>query len=61
MIEEDEVNISESISGPRNDRLNTGDSITKTVDNGTQGSASMFIKNELENYEIEDSQHRIKE
>ena len=35
MIEEDEANISESISAPPNDRLNTGDSVAKTVDHGT--------------------------
>ena len=31
------------------------DSITKTVEYGTQGSVSRFIKEELENYEIEES------
>ena len=31
------------------------DSITKTGEYGTQGSVSRFIKEELENYEIEES------
>ena len=56
----DELDVSQSNSIAAKNRLNslasgTNDSITKTVEYGTQGSVSRFIKDELENYEIEES------